>query len=115
MRSLKALISKSTIHRAHAGIDWPNPYNLTKEDAKGSIEGWPLEIITLALKEEILQHPDRTIIKSLEVLQEYGVNGAMRWDETKDRFQFWDAIRYNHFNAFYNKYTPKLLRKRLEE
>lgn len=111
MRPLKVLISKSTIHRAHVDTGWPNPYGLTEKDAKGRLEDWPLEIITLALYESILFRGKY----SLKDLQGAGIIGAFQWDLTLDGSNFWRDIRDGKFDVFYNRYTPEKLKERLEE
>lgn len=110
MKPLKALISKNTIHRAHIKEDWPNPYNLTKEDAKGKLEGWPLEIITLALLEtKLIRDPSYTV----KDLQERGVDCIFTWTKSKDGQDFWNNINHKIFNDFYKVYTPEKLKERL--
>jgi len=111
MIPLKALISKNTMHRAHVKIDWPNPYGLKEKDAKESIEGWPLEIITLALYEAILFRGKY----GLKDLQNDGIILAFQWDLTLDGSNFWKDIRDGKFDVFYKRYTPEKLKERLEE
>ena len=110
MRSLKALISKNTIHRAHVNIGWPNPYGLTKKDAKGKIEGWPLEVITLALLEA------KRNIKSYTIkdLQDSGVSRMFSWDKTSDGWDFWHEMDNERFSMFYDRYTPEKLKEKLK-
>ena len=114
MKPLKALISKNTIHRAHVNTDWPNPYNLTKEDAKGKLKGVSLEIITLILKEMELQGKTDCLYKA----QNLGItsNIVFNWDKSKDGSKFWSAIWYDKkYDVFYNRYTPDRLRERIKE
>lgn len=72
-------IGESIIGRKGIEI-WPNPYHLTKKDAIGNIKNWPLEIITLALKEMELQHSER----DLTYLQKNGPFFCFAWKPTKD-------------------------------
>ena len=72
-------ISESIIGRKGIEI-WPNPYHLTKKDATGKIKNWPLELITLALKEMELQHSER----DLAYLQKNGPFMCFAWKPTKD-------------------------------
>ena len=103
-------ISESIIGRKGAPV-WPNPYGLTEKDAKGKIEGWPLEIITLALHEIYLLRDNF----DLTSLQRYGLNYAFVWEKSEDGHDFWESIRDEKFDIFYDKYTPAKLRERLEE
>lgn len=91
--------------------EWPNPYHLTEKDAKGRLDDWPLEIITLALYESILYRGKY----NLRDLQSTGVIGAFQWDSTVDGSNFWKDIRDRKFDVFYKRYTPEKLKKRLEE
>ena len=96
------------------GKQWPNPYGLTKEDAKGKIKDWPLELITLALKEMETQYGKY----DLNLLQTHGLSYAFQWDKPKEGIYFWQSI-YNTYNGkydiFYKMYTPEKLKERLEE
>ena len=114
MRSLKALISKNTIYRAHVNIDWPNPYHLTEKDAKDKLEDWPLEVITLALYETVLYRRNK-YSDSLNLLQKRGVVYAFQWDESEDGSNFWKDIHTRNFDVFYAKYTPEKLKEKLEQ
>ena len=110
MKPFKALISKNTIHRAHVKEAWPNPYNLTKEDAKDHVKGWPLEVITLALLES------KKKIKSYTIkdLQNSGVSSMFSWDNTSDGWDFWHEMDNERFNMFYDRYTPEKLKEKLK-
>lgn len=102
-------ISESIIGRK--GIStWPNPYSLTKKDAKGHVEGWPLEVITLALLEA------KRNIKSYTIknLQDSGVSCMFSWGGTCDGRKFWSEIVTKNFDMFYARYTPETLKERLE-
>ena len=90
---------------------WPNPYDLTKEDAKGEIDRWPLEIITLALYETYLAR-DNFDLKDLQI---QGLDGAFIWDESNDGHDFWKSIKDEKFDVFYDKYTPTKLKERLKK
>jgi len=103
-------INESIIGRKGALV-WPNPYGLTKKDAKGKIEGYPLEIITLALYETYLTRKDF----DLESLQKFGLDCAFPWSDSKDGMYFWKSIFDKNFDIFYDTYTPEKLRERLEE
>lgn len=103
-------ISESIIGRKGVNV-WPNPYGLTQKDAKRQIEGYPLEIITLALYETYLVRDDF----GLENLQKIGLHGAFIWDDTKDGYKFWNSIAHGEFDVFYDIYTPEKLRERLKE
>ena len=95
-------------------LDWPNPYHLTEEDAKGQLEDVPLEVITLILKEMVLQ--GRT--DCLKNAQDFGItsNTILDWEMTKDGIAFWTDIWYKErYDVFYDKYTPRKLKERLEE
>lgn len=107
-----ALIGKNNIKNAF--VPWPNPFCLKDSDAKGMLEGYPLEIITLAMIETILQ--DHTSNKDiLRMLQENTITICFSWRITKDGVHFWNGIRDNKFDVFYDKYTPNKLRDRIEE
>lgn len=90
---------------------WPNPYGLTKEDAKGQIKGWPLEIITLALHETYLVRSNF----DLGDMQKIGVDCAFDWSDSKDGMDFWDAISDKNFDIFYKTYTPAKLKEIIEK
>lgn len=112
MRPLReALITKDKRNWATTE-KWPNPYKLTKEDQKGYLENVPLEIITLMLKEIEVQREDRF---NLNDLQKFGLDYAFLWANTKDGNDFWESIKNENYQVFYDKYTPELLRKRLKE
>ena len=103
-------ISESIIGRKGALV-WPNPYGLTKKDAKGKIEGWPLEIITLALYETYLTKSDF----DLGDLQRRGLDYAFIWKYSMDGLDFWKSISDDkNFDIFYKTYTPAKLRERIE-
>ena len=94
-------------------LDWPNPYGLTKKDAKGKIEGWPLEIITLILHEIYL---DEDVYKfDLTDLQRFGLQYAFQWLNSQDGIYFWEKINNGEFDVFYDTYTPSRLKERLKE
>ena len=94
-------------------LGWPNPYKLTKEDAIGEIDGWPLEIITLILHEIDIRRNIRDF--DLTDLQRMGLDCAFVWDKSKDGQDFWKSIRDERFDVFYDKYTPTKLKERLKE
>ena len=95
------------------GKRWPNLYSLTKEDAIGNIKGWPLEVITLALKEMEIQNPYTNNL--LSDLQKYKIDSLFIFSKTKDGVYFWKKILDGKFNIFYKNYTPRKLIERLEE
>jgi len=108
-----ALIGRHNIDNTSLG-GWPNPYNLTEEDAKGKLENTPLEIITLILKEMYLQGKRDCLKKA----QTVGISSTLvlDWDKTKDGPRFWTNIWYNkRYDVFYDKYTPSKLRERIRE
>lgn len=108
-----ALIDKNSIKYADIS-GWPNPYNLTEKDAKDRLEGYPLEIITLILKEMELQGRTNCLSRA----QTVGISSShvLDWDKTKDGPKFWSDIRYmNRFDVFYDKYTPHKLQERIKE
>lgn len=107
-----ALIGRHNVKNSE--ITWPNPYHLTKEDAKGKLEDVPLEIITLILKEMELQGKKDCLYKA----QNLGIssNTILDWELTKDGIAFWTDIWYKErYNIFYDKYTPSKLQERLKE
>ena len=106
-------ISESIIGRKGAPV-WPNPYDLTEKDAIGKIKGYPLEIITLALYESLLFN-GVDIQHLLQRLQKYGIIGEFDWSGTLNGSGFWCEIDHNNFDVFYEIYTPKKLKERLEE
>ena len=103
-------ISESIIGRKGVNV-WPNPYGLTKKDAIGKIEGYPLEIITLALYETYLVRDDF----GLKDLQKIGLHGAFVWDDTKDGYKFWNSIAHGEFDVFYDTYTLEKLKERIKK
>ena len=90
---------------------WPNPYGLTKEDAIGKIEGYPLEIITLALYEIYSSR----LKFDLGDLQRQGLNNAFVWDGSKDGWRFWKSIFDKNFDIFYKTYSPTKLKEIIEK
>lgn len=92
---------------------WPNPYDLTKEDAKGKIKGFPLEIITLILHEIYLENDVHKF--DLKDLQDFGLEYAFLWDDSQDGLMFWEKINNEEFDVFYDAYTPSRLKERLKE
>lgn len=105
-----ALISKDK--RDWAYIGWPNPYNLSEKDRKGWLKRIPLEILNLVLKEAKKNRGENF---DLEKLQRAGIDGSFEWKKTKEGLNFWSEIKNGNYKVFYDKYTPELLRKRLEE
>jgi len=89
---------------------WPNPYGLTKKDAIGKIKDWPLEVITLTLKEMEIQYGKY----DLNLLQTQGLSYAFPWDVAREGLRFWGYLEGN-FDLFYDLYTPEKLKERLEE
>lgn len=107
-----ALIGKNNIR--NADVPWPNPFDLKDSDAIGMLEGYPTEVITLAMIEIILQ--DHTAKKDiLKMLQENTITICFSWSATKDGRYFWNNMRNRHFDIFYQVYTPALLKERIEE
>ena len=114
MKPLKeALITKDKRDWASAKEKWPNPYGLTEKDQTGWLKNFPLEIITLMIKEAKDLRDKDFDIKKLKVI--YNLMGVFTWDDTKDGHEFWKSIKNGNYKVFYDKYTPELLRKRLEE
>jgi hypothetical protein len=101
-------ISESIIGRTVSV--WPNPYGLTKKDAKWKIKGWPLEIITLALYETYLARKDF----DLNDLQRFGLDCAFSWGASEDGMSFWNSIFDKNFDIFYKTYTPAKLKERIK-
>jgi len=93
--------------------NWPNPYDLTEEDAKGKIKGFPLEIITLILHEIYLKKGIHKF--DLKVLQKLGLEYAFLWGDSQDGLMFWEKINNSEFDVFYDTYTPSRLKERLKE
>lgn len=107
-----ALIGKNNIR--NADVPWPNPFDLKASDAIGMLEGYPTEVITLAMIETILQ--DHTAKKDiLKMLQENTITICFSWSATRDGVHFWHDIRYNRLDIFYKRYTPASLKERIEE
>ena len=108
-------INESIIGRRGTGTsEWPNPYGLTKKDAKGRLEDVPLEIITLILKEMELQGKTDCLYKA----QNLGIssNTVFDWDKSKDGTIFWTEIWYlERYDVFFDRYTPEKLKERIEE
>lgn len=104
-------ISESIIGRKGTAA-WPNPYGLTKEDAKGQVKGWPLEIITLIIHEARLA---RRGDFDINMLWDGGLMSAFTWEFTDDGYEFWKKINKEKFDVFYKTYTPVKLMKRLVE
>lgn len=96
-------------------VMWPNPYNLTKNDAVGYLAEVSLEIISLALKEmeEQNQFMSTTSGYLLMILQNNSLSGCFDWSKTKEGMSFWRQINYGDFDVFYRTYTPAKLKKRL--
>ena len=103
-------INESIIGRKGTST-WPNPYGLTQKDAKGKIEGWSLEIITLIMYEAMLA---RRGDFDISWLWDDGLMGAFMWENTEDGYEFWKNIENGNFDVFYKTYTPAKLKKRLE-
>ena len=51
----------------------------------------------------------------IERLKYSDINGAFKWDEPGEEWDFWSNIYRKKYDEFYKKYTPEKLRKRLEE
>lgn len=106
------LINKRNIK--NADVPWPNPFRLKESELIGEIEDLPIEIVTLALVETILQRP--YLEKPLEELSISGVKGAFTWDNAKDNDDdFWWMIDKRDLDAFYERYTPNKLLERVKD
>lgn len=84
-------------------------FNLKENDLTGQLEGYPIEVIELMLKEQVNQknHLNLEIFKvDIEATQE---DGGFDWGESEDGLEFWiQVIRYRNFNRFFKKYPRKL-------
>lgn len=108
-----ALIGRHNVK--NATLSWPNPFKLKDSDAKDSLEEYPIEIITLAMIEIILQENSIERKDILKYLQDNGLAGSFTWANTKNDTFFWNDIRHNRFDTFYKTYTPESLKERIEE
>jgi len=72
---------------------------------KGCIEGWPKEIVDLALERFDDRNIDRGKTK-LETLKLSGLSSAFNWAKSPEGHSFWDDINTRKFETFYKKY-PK--------
>ena len=110
-----AFINKKNLDKVCANI-WPNPYDLSDKDCIGKLEGMPIEIVNLALK-EIERQKERKEISNdigLHTLQRIGVGGSFFWRQSIEGNLFWSAIDNGNYSIFYEKYNPKSLKKSLE-
>ena len=106
------LINKRNIK--NADVSWPIPFRLKESELIGEIEDLPIEIVTLALVETILQRP--YLEKPLEELSISGVKGAFTWDNAKDNDDdFWWMIDKRDLDDFYERYTPNKLLERVKD
>ena len=84
-------------------------FNLKEKDLTGQLEGYPIEVVELMLKEQVNQknHLNLEIFKvDIEATQE---DGGFDWGESEDGLEFWiQVIRYRNFNRFFKKYPRKL-------
>jgi len=106
------LIDKRNIKNAE--ISWPNPFHLKESEIMGDIEDLPMEIVTLALVETLLQRP--YLEKPLVELSGNGLAGSFCWDESKDNDDdFWWRINKRDLDTFYERYTPNKLLERVKD
>lgn len=82
-----------------------NPYNITKEDLIGELEGFPLGVVVRMLEEQKLQgnNSDIKVFQKLSNANRY--IGGFDWDISTDGYDFWSSVFYKkNFDLFYKKY-----------
>lgn len=80
-------------------------YKVTKNDLKGELEGFPIEVVQRMVDCQVEQGNKADV----KVFQEKNTNSydGFSWQKTEDGFDFWDdVIYYRKFYVFFEKY-PK--------
>ena len=77
-------------------------YIVKREDIRGEIAGYPIEIIQAAVDRGVGQGRDaRQVIRSLQL----STSGGFSWSETPEGHKFWARIMSRHkFNIFFQRY-----------
>ena len=77
-------------------------YVVKKEDIRGEIAGYPIEIIQAAVDRGVEQGGDANgVIRSLQVTR----GGGFTWSGTPEGVRFWRHVMYEHkFDIFFQRY-----------
>lgn len=80
---------------------------LTIDDLKGAVEGYPLRIVQEAYDEMKRQYPDSCI----DTLQEYGVVGSISWRKAEAGKEYWEGIhtKYTRLKESVNRIELEVL------
>lgn len=82
-------------------------YIVKREDIRGEIAGYPIEIIQAAVDRGIEQGRNANqVIQSLQI----SIGDGFAWSETPEGHRFWAQIMVHHkFNIFFQRYPRKLV------
>lgn len=82
-------------------------YIVKREDIRGEIAGYPIEIIQAAVDRGVEQGGnENSVIRSLQ----YSTSGGFSWSETPEGHSFWQRIMVKRkFNLFFQRYPRELI------
>ena len=86
-----------------------NKYNLTPEDLKGQIKGFPLEVISRMMDKQREQgeEPSHHVFVSNNCAGT--VTGGFNWSETPEGGEFWnDVISNRYFDLFFERFNNEI-------
>jgi hypothetical protein len=82
-------------------------YIVKKEDIRGEIAGYPIEIIQAAVDRGVEQGTDANIV--IRRMQ-YSTSGGFSWSGTPEGRRFWGPIMCRHkFNIFFQRYPREFV------
>ena len=85
-----------------------NTIKISKNDLKGYIENFPIEIVEMMVKQQVKQGNKADVTVFYEDGDAVFVYGGFDWSKTKDGSEFWyNVIRRKHFDEFFERY-PKM-------
>lgn len=82
-------------------------YIVKKEDIRGEIAGYPIEIIQAAVDRGVEQGRNANqVIQSLQI----SIGSGFSWADTPEGSRFWSHIMYRHkFNIFFQRYPREFV------
>ena len=86
-------------------------YKVTKNDLKGELDGFPIEVVQKMVDSQVEQG-NKANVKLFQESSNVGkMGGGFSWSETKEGRVFWDEVindyRFDYFFAMFpKKYKP---------
>lgn len=83
-------------------------YKVKKEDLKGEIKDFPIEVVQRMVDCQIEQGNKADVTVFQKNRYEIKEDNGFSWDETAEGVSFWSNITYfKDFNMFFEKYPKK--------